>query len=146
MENKIKWNFLYKLNQCTHAELSEELVSFCLCLRCHDDMSGCVCSYRCGSAGEPPGIPLSGTGHHTGHRRWPSHQLHNNRRQKRGGLVHINTHASHLEKRREKRHLKGDVETKYIQSIKIKNHSQVSTLNFPALFYTHPYHWNFQLS
>lgn len=41
----------------------------------HDYMSACVRSYRCGSAGEPPGILLSGTGRHTGHKLWPSRQL-----------------------------------------------------------------------
>lgn len=35
--------------------------------------------YRCGSAGELPGILLSGTGLHTGHKRWLSHQLHKQR-------------------------------------------------------------------
>lgn len=76
------------------SDLTEKLISSCSCAWCHDDMSGCVCvcSYRCGSAGEPPGIPLSGTGHHTGHKLWPSHQLRK-KRQEVGHLLHIHTHV-----------------------------------------------------
>lgn len=39
----------------------------------------CVCSYRCGPSDETPGIPPFGTGRHTGHKLWPSHQLHKNK-------------------------------------------------------------------
>lgn len=66
-----------------------------------------MCSYRCGSAGEPPGIPLSGTGHHTGHKLWPSHQLHNNKRQECMLDIHKHTHIPHFEMER-KKNLCGD--------------------------------------
>lgn len=54
---------------------SREAHNLSVYVHSHDDMSVCVRSYRCGSAGEPPGILLSGTGRHTGHKLWPSHQL-----------------------------------------------------------------------
>lgn len=54
---------------------SREAHNLSVYVHSHDDMSACVRSYRCGSAGEPPGILLSGTGRHTGHKLWPSHQL-----------------------------------------------------------------------
>lgn len=54
---------------------SREAHNLSVYVHSHDDMSACARSYRCGSAGEPPGILLSGTGRHTGHKLWPSRQL-----------------------------------------------------------------------